>query len=136
MCRPAQPPDRPQHARWHTRGVVAMAGTFGYELDLGLLSDEEKEQIRTQIKTCRDLQPLLIDGRYDRLTDAMTDTYFTAWQQTASDASRAVVSIVVVDPKPNPWPIHITLKVWTPTPITGIPARARSTPARPCAMPA
>lgn len=99
-----------RHTPLATRAVVAMAGVFGYELDLGLLSDEEKEQIRTQIKTCRDLQPLLIDGRYDRLTDAMTDTYFTAWQQTASDASRAVVSIVVVDPKPNPWPIHITLK--------------------------
>ena len=99
-----------RHTPLSTRAVVAMAGVFGYELDLGLLSDEEKAQIRTQIQTCRDLQPLLIDGRYDRLTDAMTDSYFTAWQFTAPDQSRAAVSLVVVDPKPNPWPIHITLK--------------------------
>ena len=99
-----------RHTPLSTRAVVAMAGAFGYELDLGLLSDKEKAQIRTQIDTCRQLQPLLIDGRYDRLTDAMTDTYFTAWQFTAPDASRAAVSLVVVDPKPNPWPIHITLK--------------------------
>ena len=30
----------------HTRGVVAMAGTFGYELNLGKLSEEEKQEIR------------------------------------------------------------------------------------------
>ena len=36
---------------FHTRGVTAMAGTFGYELNPALLSDEEKQQIREQIKT-------------------------------------------------------------------------------------
>ena len=99
-----------RHTPLNTRAVVAMAGAFGYELDLGLLSEEEKAQIRTQIDTCRKLQPLLLDGRYDRLTDAMTDTCFTAWQLTASDASRAAVSLVVLNPQANPWPIHITLK--------------------------
>ena len=84
-----------------------MSGTFGYELDLQTLSDEEKEQVRSQIHTYRSLQPLLLQGRYDRLTDAATDRYFTAWQLTAADQSTAVINLVVLDPQANPWPIHI-----------------------------
>jgi alpha-galactosidase len=34
----------------NTRKVAAMSGTFGYELDLGKLSFEEKEEIKEQIK--------------------------------------------------------------------------------------
>ena len=33
----------------HTRGVVAMSGTFGYELDLLKLTEEEKDEVRSQI---------------------------------------------------------------------------------------
>ena len=35
----------------NTRGVVAMTGAFGYELDLGKLSEEDKTAVREQIKT-------------------------------------------------------------------------------------
>ena len=90
-----------------TRAVVAMAGSFGYELDLQTLSDEEKAQVRGQIHTNRKLQPLLLHGRYDRLTDASADRCYTAWQLTAADRSVAVVSVVVLDPPANPGPIHI-----------------------------
>lgn len=98
----------------NTRAVVAMAGTFGYELDLQLLSEAEKQDIRRQIAVCKQVQPLVLQGRYDRLTDAMTDTYFTAWQLTAPDAAAALVSVVVVDPKPNPWPIHLRCRGLAP----------------------
>ena len=93
-----------------TRAIVAMAGAFGYELDLQTLTPEEKEQVRAQIHTCRRLQPLLLDGRLDRLTDASADRYFTAWQNTSADQSTAVVSVVVLDPQANPQPIHIRLR--------------------------
>ena len=33
----------------HTRGVCAMAGTFGYELDPAKMTDEERKEIREQI---------------------------------------------------------------------------------------
>ena len=33
----------------HTRGVVAMSGTFGYELDLLKLTEEEKDEVRSEI---------------------------------------------------------------------------------------
>ena len=93
-----------------TRAVVAMAGTFGYELDLQKLTAEEKEMVKAQIVRYKQLQPLLLEGRCERLTDAVTDTCFTAWQFTAPDRSRAAVSVVVIDPQANPWPIHIRLR--------------------------
>ena len=93
-----------------TRAVVAMAGMFGYELDLRALSAEEKEAVRGQIALYKQLQPLVLDGRLDRLTDAAADRCFTAWQFTAADGSRAAVSVVALDPQANPWPIHIRLR--------------------------
>ena len=93
-----------------TRAVVAMAGTFGYELDLQKLTAEEKEMVKAQIVRYKQLQPLLLEGRCERLTDAVTDTCFTAWQFTAPDRSRAAVSVVVIDPQANPWPIHVRLR--------------------------
>ena len=93
-----------------TRAVVAMAGTFGYELDLQKLTGDEKEMVRAQIARCKQLQPLLLEGRCERLTNAVTDSCFTAWQFTAPDRSRAAVSVVVIDPQANPWPIHIRLR--------------------------
>ena len=93
-----------------TRAVVAMAGAFGYELDLQKLTGDEKEMVKAQIARCKQLQPLLLEGRCERLTNAVTDTCFTAWQFTAPDRGRAVVSVVVIDPQANPWPIHIRLR--------------------------
>ena len=52
---------------FHTRGVMAMAGTFGYELNPALLSDEEKQQIREQIKTYKKYETLINEGTYWRL---------------------------------------------------------------------
>ena len=98
-----------------TRSTVAMAGTFGYELDLQRLTEDEKDEVRCHIQQCKEIQPLVLNGRYDRLTDAMTDTCFTAWQFTAQDHSRAMVSVVVIDPQANPWPIHVRLKGLDPS---------------------
>lgn len=52
-----------------TRAAVAMAGSFGYELDLNLLTEEEKEQVREQIKNYHRFEMLIRQGRYYRLTD-------------------------------------------------------------------
>lgn len=46
-----------------------MAGSFGYELDLNLLTEEEKEQVRAQIKNYHRFEMLIRQGRYYRLTD-------------------------------------------------------------------
>ena len=45
-----------------TRAVVAMAGSFGYELDLNKLTEEEKHQVKQQIQTCKKYWKLIHQG--------------------------------------------------------------------------
>ena len=52
-----------------TRGTVAMAGSFGYELDLNTLSEEEKLEVAKQIRTYKEYQPLIHNGLYYRLSN-------------------------------------------------------------------
>ena len=94
----------------NTRAIVAMSGSFGYELDPGKLSDGEKEEIRGQIERFFQHRDLIFYGDYYRLTNAMTDDFFTAWQFAAKDGSAALLNVVVVAPKANPYPIHVWLK--------------------------
>ena len=94
----------------NTRGIVAMSGSFGYELDPGKLNEAEKEEIRGQIERFFQHRDLVFYGDHYRLTNAMTDDYFTAWQFVAKDGSAALLNVVVVAPKANPYPIHVHLK--------------------------
>ena len=94
----------------NTRAIVAMSGSFGYELDPGKLGDGEKEEIRGQIERFFQPRDLIFYGDYYRLTNAMTDDFFTAWQFAAKDGSAALLNVVVVAPKANPYPMHVRLK--------------------------
>ena len=94
----------------NTRGIVAMSGSFGYELDPGKLNEAEKEEIRGQIERFFQHRDLVFYGDHYRLTNAMTDDYYTAWQFAAKDGSAALLNVVVVSPKANPYPIHVFLK--------------------------
>ena len=76
-----------------TRGIVAMAGTFGYELDPAKLGEEEKAQIREQIRERRRIQDLIFFGDYRRLSSPYTDPV-TAWSYTSKDRSKFVLSAV------------------------------------------
>ena len=52
-----------------TRGIVAMAGTFGYELDITRLSQEEKDMVKIQVEEFKKYYSLIQQGDYYRLTD-------------------------------------------------------------------
>ncbi len=45
-----------------TRGIVASAGTFGYELDLMKMSEEEKKTAREQILKYKEMEHLVQSG--------------------------------------------------------------------------
>lgn len=81
----------------HTRGVVAMAGSFGYELDLNLLTEAEMEEIKKQIQDFKKYWNLIHNGNYYRLTTPGTDTEVAAWNFTATDQSEALLNIVSLD---------------------------------------
>ena len=77
-----------------TRGAVAMAGTFGYELDLGNVTEEEKEEIRQQIKEYKQLAPLIQTGLYYRLSNPVTDEV-AAWEFVSEDRTQAMMQAVM-----------------------------------------
>ncbi|MDD7643714.1 MAG: alpha-galactosidase [bacterium] len=83
-----------------TRGTVAMAGSFGYELDLNLLRDEEKETVAEQVKRYRKLQPLIYDGSYFRLSNPYRDG-MAAWSFVSEDQSRVLVQGVIYRAEAN-----------------------------------
>ncbi len=77
-----------------TRGLVAMSGTFGYEMDLGQTTEEEKEIIRRQTSFFKEHCKLIQEGDYYRLSDPFQNGPYTAWQQVSPDKREALVSIV------------------------------------------
>ena len=77
-----------------TRGVVAMAGTFGYEMDPTKTTQEEKEQIKEQVAFFKTHYELIQQGDYYRLTDPFQDGPYTAWEQVSPDGREALVSLV------------------------------------------
>ncbi|SDW78238.1 alpha-galactosidase [Lachnospiraceae bacterium KHCPX20] len=79
-----------------TRSLVAMAGTYGYELDPGKMTEEEKEQVRGEIARQKQLAPLVMDGRYYRLSDPFTAPV-TAWGFVSRDAGEAFFAAVVME---------------------------------------
>ncbi|RRK01707.1 alpha-galactosidase [Opitutaceae bacterium TAV3] len=80
-----------------TRGDVAFTGAFGYELDLGLLSDEEKNEVRRQIESYKKLRPLLLTGDLYRLISPFDGNRTeSAWLVAAPDASEALVTHVTI----------------------------------------
>jgi alpha-galactosidase len=85
----------------HTRGVVAMEGTFGYELDLNLISESEMEEVKEQIVTFKKYWDLLHNGTYYRLTDVMKNRSEAAWMMVSEDQKEALVNIVVLDTTGN-----------------------------------
>ncbi len=93
-----------------TRAVVAMSGTFGYELDINKLSDEEKEEIRGQVRFFKEHYRLIQDGDYYRLSDPNQNEWYTAWEFAAADGSEALLNVVLTHSKANSPNIHLRLK--------------------------
>lgn len=86
----------------HTRGVVAAAGTFGYELDLNEITSEEMEEVRTQIQHFRSCWDLVLRGDYYRLSNPFRQEAFNAWMHVSPDKSRALVGMVMGVGHANP----------------------------------
>ena len=84
-----------------TRSVVAMAGSFGYELDLNLLSEEEKEEVKQQIEDYKKYWNLIHNGTYYRLHNPLTNHEFAAWEFTSEDKNECLLNIVTLTTHAN-----------------------------------
>ena len=93
----------------HTRGVAAMSGTFGYELNPALLNAKEKAEIRAQLAQYREYQELIREGDYYRLSNPFQDN-FAAWMVVSDDRSKALVRVIRLTAEANPPAAYVTLK--------------------------
>jgi len=73
-----------------TRANVAYFGTFGYELHLNKLSEEEKEKITAQILFMKEHRELIQKGTFYRLLSPFEKNE-TAWMVVSEDREKAVL---------------------------------------------
>ncbi|MDO5408642.1 MAG: alpha-galactosidase [Eubacteriales bacterium] len=74
-----------------TRAVVAYFGTFGYELDLNLLSGEEQQQVAEQIRFMKQHRAFLHSGTFYRLLSPFEGNE-AAWMVVSEDRKKAIVA--------------------------------------------
>lgn len=94
----------------HTRGIVAMSGTFGYELDISKLTKEEKSEIKEQIQTYQKHYDLIANGEYYRLSDPFAQNRYAAWMFVSSDQSQALLNVVCLQAECNGPLIRVKLR--------------------------
>ncbi|WP_019913939.1 alpha-galactosidase [Paenibacillus sp. HW567] len=73
-----------------TRGDVAYFGTFGYELDLSLLSEAEEEMVREQVQFMKANRELIHQGTFYRLASPFEGN-ITSWMVLSKDKTRGIV---------------------------------------------
>ena len=93
----------------HTRGVVAMAGSFGYELDITKMTDEEKEEVKSQVEFYKNIRKTIQFGDLYRLKSAF-DSNEAAWMNISKDGNNLVVSYVKKYAEANVLPKRLKLK--------------------------
>ena len=84
-----------------TRANVALAGTFGYELDMTKLAEEEKERIPGQIARYHRFHSLVAGGDYYRLNSWREEEPWDCWENVSEDRSKALITYVQVLGRPN-----------------------------------
>ena len=89
-----------RQSSFKTRGDVAMAGAFGYELDLTKLTEEERGLVRKQVADYHKYYDLIQNGDYYRLInpteDAAKITSAAAWESVSEDKKQVLLTYVVM----------------------------------------
>ena len=94
---------------FETRGNVALAGTFGYELDITKLSDEEKTAVTKQIDNYHKYNELIRTGDYYRLASYGNDNFYDCYEVVNKDKTEALITFVQVLNRPNMHSIKIKI---------------------------
>lgn len=84
-----------------TRGNVAYFGTYGLELDITKMTNEEKEEIKRQIIEFKKYYDLIQFGDYYRLLSpySVEESRYCAWEVVSGDKNEALVCTVAYDSK-------------------------------------
>ncbi len=82
---------------WKTRAYVAMSGTYGYELDPAVMSDEEIAECAEYTEFYKKHRRLIASGDYYRLSSPHDDKLYTAWQFVSKDKASSIAFAVTQD---------------------------------------
>ncbi len=93
-----------------TRGSVAMAGNFGYELDPNQITDDEAYLVKEQIRNFHQWQHIIHDGDYYRLVSPYAGKDVTAWMFVSEDRGEALMQAVILESHGNPITSYVKLK--------------------------
>lgn len=85
-----------------TRGDVALAGTFGYELDITRIPESDREDIPRQVAQYHKYNKLVRGGDYYRIASYQRNHSFDAYMLVSKDKKEALVTYVQVEASPNP----------------------------------
>lgn len=83
-----------------TRGDVAMFGTFGYELDITNLDEEDKKEVAQQIETYKIHRTLIRTGTFYRIKSPF-ESNEVGWMIVSVDKSEALIGFYQVLSRPN-----------------------------------
>ncbi|MCM1181797.1 MAG: alpha-galactosidase [Roseburia sp.] len=86
---------------FETRGIVALAGTFGYELDVTRIPEEDRNQIPSQVAMYHKYNDLVREGDYYRIASYSQNGQYDCWQVVSGDKAQALVTFVQVLNHPN-----------------------------------
>ena len=85
---------------FETRGYVALAGTFGYELDITRISQEDRGRIAGQVEMYHKYNELVRTGDHYRLTSYRENGLNDSWMVVSKDRSKALVTYIKVMARP------------------------------------
>ncbi len=95
---------------FETRGYVALAGTFGYELDVTKIPAEDREMIPGQVAMYHKYNDLVRTGDYYRLASYQENRMYDCYMVVSKDKSEALVTYVQVLGRPSSHSRRILLK--------------------------
>ena len=95
---------------FETRGYVALAGTFGYELDITRIPEKDRAMIPEQIQMYHKYNDLVRTGDYYRIASYSKNRYYDCYMVVAKDKTEALVTYVQVMGRPNSHSRRILLK--------------------------
>ena len=93
--------DCPNHSTgrttpFETRAYVALAGTFGYELDVTRIPEADRNMIPSQVSMYHKYNDLVRDGDYYRVASYQDNHEWDCWEVVSKDKKEALVTIISV----------------------------------------
>ena len=86
---------------FETRGYVALAGTFGYELDVTKIPEEDRAMIPEQVAMYHKYNDLVRTGDYYRLASYSENHFYACYMVVDKKKEEALVTFVQVLNRPN-----------------------------------